>query len=730
MFAYLRYFSIISFIVVIAAASLLGFYFRSIASGDLSDVAERSSISLAQGFINTTWKKHLPNIRRLSAIDTALWGKYKEFRSFSEDTFRHFEGVPVTQLNIYTRDGSRVLSVNQDADIRYTGGASIATLPEDSETRRGFAEAIAGKSYSQIIEDSTFKSPSGQTVKGAVVQTFVPILPDSFVPIVAGSDVRVEGVIEVFYDITPQWNQLYVFQMTGTGGILFIFITLLGALFFTSKKAEAIITTQHEANVELAATAAKAEAESRQKSQFLANVSHELRTPLNAIIGFSEIIKNQVMGPLQNEQYMNYIKDIHSSGVHLLSLINDILDFSKAEAGKLELHLSELDATKLLKNCMRLVSTRAEQAGVNLVTELPKEHFVITGDAKKLKQVMLNLLSNAVKFTPHGGEVRITAWQNVMDDSIAIEVKDTGIGIAPKDISRAMSPFGQVDSKLSRKYEGTGLGLPLTKKFVEIMGGTFRIESELNVGTTITITVPLMPPRHILKAVAKASTGEEERSEKQISPQLMEHAAQAGLSLDTLSSSRGMAEQLMPRITPSSHMRVEEDDEEESGSMHHLPPSVPLASQPEPMPTLVRQEPAPSFPQAGVPASQPEAGYDRQPVEMPTPAASTDYGTPPQVQPITPEIRPEMPMPAPPPLASYTEQPPASPPSPTLTGTHAADAVTTNPVEHTSDTHNSGSPASSHTFASYAQLKEMMEQQRRQQASTPPRYADDPNNQV
>src|SRR5690606_25653414 len=118
----------------------------------------------------------------------------------------------------------------------------------------------------------------------------------------------------------------------------------------------------------------------------LANVSHELRTPLNAIIGFSEIIKNGVMGPLGNDQYMNYIKDIHSSGVHLLSLINDILDFSKAEAGKLDLHLSEIDATKLIRNCMRLVSPRAEQAKVNLVTELPQEHFVINTDAKKLKQ--------------------------------------------------------------------------------------------------------------------------------------------------------------------------------------------------------------------------------------------------------------------------------------------------------------------------------------------------------
>lgn len=585
MFSYLRYFSIISFVVVVAAAIMLGVYFRSIASNDLADVAEKSSISLAQGFINTTWKKHLPNIRRLQQVDTSQWAKYKEFVAFSEDTFRHFEGVPVTQLNIYTPQGKRVLSVNQDAEIQYVSEANINTLPEGDENAVGFATAKRGEAYSRIVEDSTFKSPSGQEMSGAVVQTFVPILPDSYSSVLAGADVKIDGVIEVFYDITPQWEQLYLFQTIGTGGILIIFIILIGALFFTSKKAEGIITTQHEANVELATAAAKAEAESRQKSQFLANVSHELRTPLNAIIGFSEIIKNEVMGALNNDTYMNYIKDIHSSGVHLLSLINDILDFSKAEAGKLELHLSEMDATKLIKNCMRLVSPRAEQAKVNLVTEVPNEHFIITGDAKKLKQVLLNLLSNAVKFTPEEGEVKVTAWQNVMDDSIAIEVKDSGIGIAPKDISRAMSPFGQVDSALSRKYEGTGLGLPLTKKFVEIMGGTFKIESEVNVGTTITITIPLTPPRHVMKAAARAheeSTPEEPR-EKQISPALMAHA-------------NPPAEQQPPADAPE----------------------APAAPRPAPQQTMP-QQPVPQAPQ---PAPQ----------QQPEPAAAPASPTPPAAQ--------------------------------------------------------------------------------------------------
>jgi two-component system cell cycle sensor histidine kinase PleC len=267
-------------------------------------------------------------------------------------------------------------------------------------------------------------------------------------------------------------------------------MVIISMLLFTSNRAEAIITKQYETNIELAAQTASAQAENRDKSQFLANVSHELRTPLNAIIGFSEFIKLERSGPVGNPKYAEYIRDIHSSGVHLLSLINDILDYSKAEADKLELEISEVDVTKSVRNSMRLVSPRAETAQVQLIEEIPSDHFIIRTDGKKLKQVMLNLLSNAVKFTPSSGSVTVTMWQNVVDGSLSIEIKDTGIGIAPKDISRAMAPFGQVDNTLSRKYEGTGLGLPLTRKFVEIMGGTFNMQSEVGKGTVITICLP------------------------------------------------------------------------------------------------------------------------------------------------------------------------------------------------------------------------------------------------
>jgi two-component system cell cycle sensor histidine kinase PleC len=267
---------------------------------------------------------------------------------------------------------------------------------------------------------------------------------------------------------------------------------LFRSIIIGSKKAEHFFEKQQELSVELVAARSSAEADSKSKSQFLANVTHELRTPLNAIIGFSEIISSEAMGPINNEQYKEFIKDIHTSGVHLLSLINDILDFSKAEANKLDVILEDLDLTKIATICLRMVSTRAEEAKVKLKEELPAEHILVKLDSKRVKQVILNLLSNAVKFTAENGDVTLKIGKNIELKEVLIQVRDTGIGMAPQDLARALAPFGQIDSKLSRKREGTGLGLPLTKKLVELMQGKFDIKSEVGIGTTVTLTFPLV----------------------------------------------------------------------------------------------------------------------------------------------------------------------------------------------------------------------------------------------
>jgi signal transduction histidine kinase len=226
----------------------------------------------------------------------------------------------------------------------------------------------------------------------------------------------------------------------------------------------------------------------RHKSEFLANMSHELRTPLNAIIGFSEVLLEQMFGEL-NDKQTEYLGDILASGRHLLSLINDILDLSKIEAGRMELELASFDLPTALENAMTLVRERATRHGIALELFLDERVDGFVGDERKVKQVLLNLLSNAVKFTPEGGRVKLTA--TLADGAIEISVSDTGIGIAPEDQERIFEEFRQVGASASSMHEGTGLGLTLARKFVELHGGQIWVNSEVGRGSVFTFTLPV-----------------------------------------------------------------------------------------------------------------------------------------------------------------------------------------------------------------------------------------------
>jgi two-component system cell cycle sensor histidine kinase PleC len=227
----------------------------------------------------------------------------------------------------------------------------------------------------------------------------------------------------------------------------------------------------------------------RMKSEFLANMSHELRTPLNAIIGFSEIIMSEMLGPLGSPTYQAYARDINDSGQHLLAIIGEVLDLSRIEAGRFELSESLIDLQETAASCTRLMRERAQSAGIELKTSLPDDLPLVYADEIKIKQVLLNLLSNAVKFTPQDGRITLTARRDA-DGGVVLEVTDTGIGMRSEDIPIALEPFRQIDSMLSRKYEGTGLGLPLAKAIVEHHGGRLSIETALDQGTTVTIHLP------------------------------------------------------------------------------------------------------------------------------------------------------------------------------------------------------------------------------------------------
>jgi len=226
----------------------------------------------------------------------------------------------------------------------------------------------------------------------------------------------------------------------------------------------------------------------KHKSEFLANMSHELRTPLNAIIGFSEVLLERLFGDL-NEKQDDYLKDIHSSGKHLLSLINDILDLSKIEAGRMELEPSSVDVASAISNALTLVRERAQHHAIALAQHVDPALGAIHADERKFKQILLNLLSNAVKFTPDGGCIDVTARR--AGGVAEIAVRDTGIGIAPQDQAAVFEEFRQVGHDYTRKQEGTGLGLALTRRFVELHGGRIWVESAPGQGSTFTFTMPL-----------------------------------------------------------------------------------------------------------------------------------------------------------------------------------------------------------------------------------------------
>jgi len=248
------------------------------------------------------------------------------------------------------------------------------------------------------------------------------------------------------------------------------------------------ITDEVNAKKTTIAALAAAEAANHAKSELLSNMSHELRTPLNAILGFSELIRDG-LDPAANARFAGYAGYIHSAGKHLLDVINNILDAATIESGRLELHEATVDLTDLVAEVEQMLSTQARSAGVELDQAIETDLPDVRGDAVRLKQILLNLCGNAIKFTPSGGLVRIDA-RTRDDGCLEIAVSDTGIGMRASDIPKALEPFGQIEQTLSRRFDGSGLGLPIAKALAEMHGGTLRIESTIGQGTTITVSLP------------------------------------------------------------------------------------------------------------------------------------------------------------------------------------------------------------------------------------------------
>jgi signal transduction histidine kinase len=247
----------------------------------------------------------------------------------------------------------------------------------------------------------------------------------------------------------------------------------------------------------LATAKERAEAANQAKSEFLANMSHELRTPLNAILGFSEIMKDEMLGPLSSAKYSNYAQDIHESGAHLLGIINDILNLSQIEAGKLILEEREIDIKAVVHSVLRIIQPQAEETGVGLSYDIEPAIGLLKADRRQVKQILINLLSNAIKFTPKGGAVTLSC-QTEADGGISFIVSDNGIGMSKDEVAKALELFGQIEVSDTREHEGTGLGLPLSDSLIKLHGGSLIIDSEKDRGTTVTVAFP--PVRSIRSA--------------------------------------------------------------------------------------------------------------------------------------------------------------------------------------------------------------------------------------
>jgi two-component system cell cycle sensor histidine kinase PleC len=483
MLKYFKYIAFVSFILVLVAAFFAGLYFRSFAAeAVIRQPLESSNMILANNFAKNLLCRYEGVFSNLEQYPVDQWDRDKYFVNFKKLSETILGASSADKISLYNKKRELFFSTKAAENVFF-----------DQEGENMINKAQSMGHFSRLVPSMGLYDATGKLQKGSYVQTIIAINTNICGNKDAeGKDTKpVQVIIEIFDNISDPWRKLYFFQAVVSAGIITTFLLLYLALFITSRKTEKLINKQHEEKLNLEKAKSRAESQNQQKSMFLANVSHELRTPLNAIIGFSEIIKDEVMGPVGHPQYKEYVTDINSSGVHLLSLINDILDYSKAEAKKLEVESVDVDISKISHSCLRLVEPRANEAKVKLVEHLPEKNVVLSADPKRMKQIILNLLSNSVKFTEEGGEVSLTVEEDILDNTIRVIVADNGIGIAPKDISKAMAPFGQIDSSISRRYEGTGLGLPLAKKLTELMHGVFELKSEVGLGTTVTLTFPL-----------------------------------------------------------------------------------------------------------------------------------------------------------------------------------------------------------------------------------------------
>ena len=393
-----------------------------------------------------------------------------------------------------TLDLETVLStiVSQASQLSGTDGGAMYEYDEEAEEFHLRATQDLAIEFVELLRSTRIRK--GEGAVGRMAVTFEPMqIPDIEQDATYQSRLRSAALAEGYHALLAvpllRENQIIgalIFNRKAPGEFSPDVIELVRT--FAAQSALAIQNAR--LFQELEEKSRQLEIADRHKSEFLASMSHELRTPLNAVIGFSEVLLDRMFGEL-NPKQDEYLQDIVTSGRHLLSLINDILDLAKIEAGRMELEITDFDLPQAIDNSITLVRERASRRAIALATDVDPQLGGVKGDERKVKQVLLNLLSNAIKFTPEGGRVDVHA--TLADGVAEISVSDTGVGIAPADHEAVFEEFRQVGSDYAKKHEGTGLGLTLSRRFVELHGGKIWVKSELGHGATFTFTLPVKP---------------------------------------------------------------------------------------------------------------------------------------------------------------------------------------------------------------------------------------------
>jgi signal transduction histidine kinase len=480
-----RQFAIIAALALILAGILLVVLYRSWAVRELEAMAEHNNVAVAQLMSNTLLYGAPQGDSDSRVFDISAPETPEGIAAMHQAVVASVRGTAIVKIKIYNRRGITVFSTDP------------TQIGQDKSKGEGVIRALRGEVASELTHRDSFSAFEGVIENSDLLSSYIPIQ-------VERPQASVDGVFEIYAEVTNFVARIKHTQWLLTLVTSAVFAAIYIALLSAIRRADGIIRRQHQHALALTAGVARAESASQAKSEFLANVSHELRTPLNAIIGFSEVIEMEQFGPLGEPRYRTYIRDIHRSGVHLLNVISNILDLSKVELGRLDMDNELTSLGILIQDAVSMVRMQNPKSQVKIETDIDADLRPIETDATRLKQVLLNIVANAVKFTPANGRVEVRARSNE-EGGCRIVVTDNGIGMAPENIPVAMSPFGLVENVLARSYGGSGLGLPLAKRLVELMDGQFRIDSALGQGTIVTIELPSKPARKSANVEAAAA---------------------------------------------------------------------------------------------------------------------------------------------------------------------------------------------------------------------------------